>query len=167
MGYYEIFNKHTGSYGLNAPFNLTTPQNTGTMAATNSHGPSVFNQNVLWLNIGLAQPGWLGGFFSAEDQKSSHSYIISTLGIPSGDWVPPFHWRCDYKETGHSWVLFVYSPATLIVNDPASRATSTPNVHTYPDPFFGSSGTGEEIVNSDIYGAVVRPGTQGATRHLF
>jgi len=149
--------------GLNAPFNLTTTQNTGTNGGNKFPWAVGFNQNVpLVKNIGLPNQVGLVGF-SAEDQNIRSSYIYQySLGVQRRLGTA-FSLEVDYQgSTGHKLGLFVdLNQPHVIVNDPARRGNQTPNVQTYPYPFFGSVGTGEDIGNSDYNGAVVTARYQG------
>ncbi|PYU38747.1 MAG: hypothetical protein DMG53_25725, partial [Acidobacteria bacterium] len=156
MGYDEIFNNIPANMGLNAPFNLTTTQNTGTNGGNKFPWAVGFNQNVpLVKNIGLPNQVGLVGF-SAEDQNIRSSYIYQySLGVQRRLGTA-FSLELDYQgSTGHKLGLFVdRNQPRVTVNDPTRRGNQTPNVQTYPYPFFGSVGTGEDIGNSDYNGAV-------------
>ena len=163
MGYDEIFNNIPANMGLNAPFNLTTTQNTGTNGGNKFPWAVGFNQNVpLVKNIGLPNQVGLVGF-SAEDQNIRSSYIYQySLGVQRRLGTA-FSLELDYQgSTGHKLGLFVdRNQPRVTVNDPTRRGNQTPNVQTYPYPFFGSVGTGEDIGNSDYNGAVVTARYQG------
>src|SRR6266481_2602844 len=163
MGYDEIFNNIPANMGLNAPFNLTTTQNTGTNGGNKFPWAVGLNQNVpLVKNIGQPnQVGLLG--FSAEDLNLRSSYIYQySLGIQR-QLGSAFSVEVDYQgSTAHKLGLFIdQNQPTVVVNNPALRGNQTPNVQTYPYPFFGSVGTGEDIGNSDYNGAVVTARYQG------
>ncbi|OLD80393.1 MAG: hypothetical protein AUF67_12280 [Acidobacteria bacterium 13_1_20CM_58_21] len=151
MGYDEIFNNIPANMGLNAPFNLTTTQNTGTNGGNKFPWAVGFNQNVpLVKNIGLPNQVGLVGF-SAEDENIRSSYIYQySLGVQRRLGTA-FSLEVDYQgSTGHKLGLFVdVNQPRVTVNDPTRRGNQTPNVQTYPYPFFGSVGTGEDIGNSD------------------
>src|SRR6267154_2171724 len=163
VGYDEIFNNIPANMALNAPFNLTTTQNTGTNGGNKFPWAVGFNQNVpLVKNIGLPNQAGLVGF-SAEDQNIRSSYIYQySLGVQRRLGTA-FSLEVDYQgSTGHKLGLFVdVNQPRVIVNDPARRGNQTPNVQTYPYPFFGSVGTGEYIGNSDYNGTVVTARYQG------
>ena len=163
MGYDEIFNNIPANMGLNAPHNLTTTQNTGTNNGSKFPWAVGFNQNVpLVKNIGKPNQVGLVGF-SSEDQNIRSSYIYQySLGVQRRLGTA-FSLEVDYQgSTGHKLGLFVdLNQPHVTVNDPTKRGSQTPNVQTYPYPFFGSVGTGEDIGNSDYNGAVVTARYQG------
>jgi len=163
MGYDEIFNNIPANMGLNAPHNLTTAQNTGTNNDSKFPWAVGFNQNVpLVKNIGKPNQVGLVGF-SSEDQNIRSSYIYQySLGVQRRLGTA-FSLEVDYQgSTGHKLGLFVdLNQPHVTVNDPTKRGSQTPNVQTYPYPFFGSVGTGEDIGNSDYNGAVVTARYQG------
>src|SRR6266478_4545501 len=166
VGYDEIFNNIPANLGLNAPFTLTTTQNNATQGGKFPWAVG-FNQNVpLVKNVGKQGPGTptvgLVGL-NAEDQNIRSSYIYQySLGVQRRLGTA-FSLEVDYQgSTGHKLGLFVdLNQPHVIVNDPARRGNQTPNVQTYPYPFFGSVGTGEDIGNSDYNGAVVTARYQG------
>src|SRR5712664_4651126 len=82
VGYDEIFNNIPAYMGLNAPFNLTTTQTTGTNNGSKFPWAVGFNQNVpLVKNIGQPNQVGLVGI-SAEDQNIRSSYLYQySLGI--------------------------------------------------------------------------------------
>jgi len=140
VGYDEIFNNIPANMGLNAPFNLTTTQNTGTNGGNKFPWAVGFNQNVpLVKNIGMPNQVGLVGF-SAEDQNIRSSYIYQySLGVQRRLGTA-FSLEVDYQgSTGHKLGLFVdLNQPHVTVKDPTKRGNQAPNVQTYPNPFFGS-----------------------------
>src|SRR5712692_4615843 len=82
MGYDEIFNNIPANMALNAPFNLTTTQNTGTNGGNKFPWATGFNQNVPLVKF-IGKPNQVGLVgISAEDQNIRSSYIYQySLGI--------------------------------------------------------------------------------------
>src|SRR6267378_3715395 len=167
MGYDEIFNNIPANMGLNAPFNLTTTQNTGTNGGNKFPWAVGFNQNVpLVKNVGKQGPGTptvgLVGL-SAEDQNIRSSYIYQySLGIQRRI-GSAFSLEVDYQgSNGHALGLFVdQNQPRVIVNDPTKRGNQFPNEQIYPYPLFGSVGTGKDIGNSNYNGVVFTTKYQG------
>jgi hypothetical protein len=163
MGYDEIFNNIPANMGLNAPFNLTTTQNTGTNNGSKFPWAVGFNQNVpLVKNIGLPNQVGLVGF-SAEDQNIRSSYIYQySLGIQR-KLGSAFSIEVDYQgSNGHALGLFVdQNQPKVIVNDPTKRGNQAPNVQVFPDPLFSTIGTGKDIGNSNYNGVVLTTRYQG------
>src|SRR5437588_6202504 len=167
IGYDEIFNNIPANMALNAPFNLTTTQNTGTNGGNKFPWAVGFNQNVpLVKNVGKQGPGTptvgLVGL-SAEDQNIRSSYIYQySLGIQRRI-GSAFSLEVDYQgSNGHALGLFVdQNQPRVIVNDPTKRGNQFPNEQIYPYPLFGSVGTGKDIGNSNYNGVVFTTKYQG------
>jgi len=155
VGYDEIFNNIPANMGLNAPFNLTTTQNTSTQANKQPFPWAVgFNQNVPL--AGLVS-------ISAEDQNIRSSYLYQySLGIQRR-LGSAFSLELDYQgSSGHKLGLFVdVNQPTVTVNDPTKPGNQGKNVQTFPYPFFGSIGTGKDLGNSNYSGMVVTSRYQG------
>jgi hypothetical protein len=163
VGYDEIFNNIPANLGLNAPFNLTTTQAAGTTQPGKFPWAVGYNQNVaLVKNVGLPnQVGLLG--FSGEDQNLRSPYIYQySLGVQR-KLGSAFSLEVDYQgSTGHKQGLFLDRNQPLVtVKDPTKRGNQAPNTQTFPNPFFGSAGTGVDIGNSNYSGAVVTARYQG------
>lgn len=163
VGYDEIFNNIPANLGLNAPFNLTTTQAAFTTQPGKFPWAVGFNQNVpLVKNIGLPNQVGLVGL-NAEDRNIRSSYIYQySLGVQRKLGYA-FSLEVDYQgSTGHKQGLFldVNQPA-VIVRDPTKRGNQAPNTQIFPNPFFGSAGTGVDIGNSNYNGAVVTARYQG------
>jgi hypothetical protein len=164
VGYDEIFNNIPANMGLNAPFNLTTTQNTTTQANRQPFPWAVgFNQNVaLVANIGKRnQVGLLG--ISAEDQNIRSSYLYQYSLEIQRRLGSAFSLEVDYQgSTGHKLGLFTdQNQPVVTVKDPTKRGNQAPNLQTFPNPFFGSIGTGKDLGNSNYNGAVVTAKYQG------
>ena len=157
MGYDEIFNNIPANMALNAPFNLTTTQNKSTQTTpTNPTGKfpwaTGFNQNVPLVKF-VGQPNQVGLVgFSAEDQNLDSSYIYQySFGIQRRLGAA-FSLEVDYQgSTGHKLGLFIDQ------NQPKLVAGQ----QIYPYPFFGSTGTGVAIGNSNYNSAVFTARYQG------
>ena len=165
MGYDEIFNNIPANMALNAPFNLTTTQAAGTTQPGKFSYAVGLNQNVpLVKNIG--QPNQVGLVsLSSEDQNIRSSYIYQySLGIQR-QLGNAFSLEVDYQgSTAHKLGLFIdQNQPTVVVNNPALRGNQTPNTQVFPNPFFGSIGTGVDIGNSNYNSAVAIARYQ--TRH--
>jgi hypothetical protein len=157
VGYDELFNNIPANMGLNAPFNLTTTQAAGTTQPGKFPWAVGLNQNVpLVKNLGKPnQVGLLG--FNAEDLNLRSSYIYQySLGVQR-KLAAAFSVEVDYQgSTGHKLGLFVdANQPSVVVKDPTKRGNQTPNLEVYPNPFFGSVGTGKDIGNSSYNGMVV------------
>lgn len=176
VGYDEIFNNIPANMALNAPFNITTTQIAGVTqpkTATNPTGKFSYavglNQNVpLVKNIGLPNQVGLVGL-SAEDQNLRSPYIYQySLGIQR-QLGGAFSIEVDYEgSAAHKLGLFVDdNQPTVTVNNPALRGNDpgTPsapgNIQHFPNPLFGSIGTGVDIGNSNYNSAVVTTRYQG------
>lgn len=163
VGYDEIFNNIPANMALNAPFNLTTTQ------AANTTQPGKFsyavglNQNVpLVKNIGQPNQVGLVGF-SAEDQNLRSAYIYQySLGVQR-QLGGAFAVEVDYQgSAGHKEGLFIdQNQPKVTVNDPTKRGNQAANLQVFPNPFFGSIGTGVGIGNSNYNAAVAIARYQG------
>ncbi len=165
MGYDEIFNNIPANMALNAPFNLTTTQNTATQNGNKFSYAVGLNQNVaLVKNIG--QPNQVGLVsLSAEDQNIRSSYIYQySLGIQR-QLGNAFSLEVDYQgSAGHKLGLFIdENQPAVVVNNPTLRGTQAPNTQVFPNPFFGTIGTGVDLGNSNYNSAVAIARYQ--TRH--
>jgi len=161
VGYDEIFNNIPANLGLNAPFTLTTTQNNATQGGKFPWAVG-FNQNVpLVKNVGKQGPGTptvgLVGI-NAEDLNLRSSYIYQySLGIQRKLGYA-FSLEVDYQgSNAHKLGLFVdQNQPTVIVRDPTKHfGTGSPNEQVFPNPFFGSVGTGKDLSNSNYNGVVV------------
>jgi len=168
VGYDEVFNNIPANMALNAPFNLTTTQNTTTANGKFSYAVGL-NQNVaLVKNIGKPNQVGLVGI-SSEDQNLRSAYIYQySLGIQR-QLGSAFSLEIDYQgSTGHKLGLFIdQNQPKVTVIDPTKRGSDagTPgdpgNIQVFPNPFFGSIGTGVGIGNSSYNGAVATATYQG------
>jgi len=168
VGYDEIFNNIPANMALNAPFNLTTTQNTTTANGKFSYAVGLDQNVALVKNIGKQNQVGLVGF-SSEDQNLRSAYIYQySLGIQR-QLGSAFSLEVDYQgSTGHKLGLFIdQNQPRVIVNDPTKRGSDpgTPknpgNIQVFPNPFFGSIGTGVGIGNSSYNGAVATARYQG------
>jgi hypothetical protein len=176
VGYDEIFNNIPANMALNAPFNITTTQIAGVTqpkTATDPTGKFSYavglNQNVpLVKNIGKPNEVGLVGL-SAEDQNLRSSYIYQySLGVQR-QLGGAFSVEVDYEgSTAHKLGLFVdLNQPTVTVNNPLLRGNDpgipfgTGNIQHFPNPLFGSIGTGADIGNSNYNSAVVTARYQG------
>ena len=163
VGYDEIFNNIPANMALNAPFNLTTTQAAGTTQPGKFSYSVGLNQNVpLVKNIGQPNQVGLVGF-SSEDQNLRSAYIYQySLGIQR-QLGNAFSLEVDYQgSTGHKLGLFIdQNQPEVTVNDPTKRGNQSPNFQVFPNPFFGSIGTGVGIGNSNFNGAVATATYQG------
>jgi hypothetical protein len=163
MGYDEVFNNIPANMALNAPFNLTTTQVAGTTQPGKFSYAVGLNQNVpLVKNIG--QPNQVGIVgFSAEDQNLASSYIYQySLGVQRR-LGSAFSLEVDYQgSAAHKLGLFIdQNQPKVIVNDPTKRGNVAPNTQVFPNPFFGSIGTGVGIGNSNYNSGVFTARYQG------
>jgi Carboxypeptidase regulatory-like domain len=163
VGYDEIFNNIPANMALNAPFNLTTTQNTSTNGGNKFPWAVGFNQNVpLVKNVGKPNQVGLVGI-SAEDLNLPSPYIYQySLGVQR-KLASTFSLEVDYLgSVGHKQGLFIdQNEPTVIVNDPTQPGSQGKNVQIYPYPLFGSASTGRDIGNSNYNGAVVTARYQG------
>jgi hypothetical protein len=111
-------------------------------------------------------PSQLVGFFpirAAEDPNIRSSYIYQyNFGIQRklGN---EFAIEVDYQgSNGHNLGLFLdQNQPRVIVRDPTKRGNQAPNELVFPVPFFGSIGTGKDLVNSNYNGVVATAKYQG------
>src|SRR5260370_21568354 len=157
--------------GLNAPFTLTTTQNNATQGGKFPWAVG-FDQNVnLVKNFGNQGPGTptvgLVGI-NAEDRNIRSSYIYQySLGIQRRLGAA-FSLEVDYQgSNAHKLGLFVdQNQPAVIVRDPTMHFETgppkkSPNEQVFPNPFFGSVGTGKDLGNSNYNGMVVTTRYQG------
>jgi hypothetical protein len=165
VGYDEVFNNIPANMALNAPFNLTTTQVAGTTQPGKFSYAVGLNQNVPLVKR-VGQPNQVGLVgLSAEDQNLRSSYIYQySLGVQR-QLGSAFSVEVDYEgSTAHKLGLFIdQNQPTVTVNDPTVRGNLAPNVQHFPNPLFGSIGTGVDIGNSNYNSAVVTARYQ--TRH--
>lgn len=163
VGYDEIFNNIPANMALNAPFNLTTTQVAGVTQPGKFSYAVGLNQNVpLVKNIGLPNQVGLVGL-SAEDQNLRSPYIYQySLGVQR-QLGGAFSIEVDYEgSAAHKLGLFVDdNQPTVTVTDPTRRGNQSPNIQHFPNPLFGSIGTGVDIGNSNYNSAVVTTRYQG------
>lgn len=176
VGYDEIFNNIPANMALNAPFNLTTTQVAGVTQPKTAADPSGkfsyavgLNQNVpLVKNIGMPNQVGLVSL-SAEDPNIRSAYIYQySLGVQR-QLGSAFSIEVDYQgSTAHKLGLFIdENQPTVTVNNPALRGNDpgTPavpgNIQHFPNPLFGSIGTGVDIGNSNYNSAVAIVRYQG------
>lgn len=173
IGYDEIFNNIPANMGLNAPYNLTTTQNAGGTQPDKFPWAIGFNQNVPFIsNFGNQGPGHpTSGLigFSAEDPNIRSSYIYQyNFGIQRrlGN---ALSLEADYQgSSGHSLGLFLdQNQPTVIVRDPTKRGNQAPNELVFPNPLFGSLGTGKDLVSSNYNGMVLTTKYQGSHGVFF
>src|SRR4029077_6959660 len=169
VGYDEIFNNIPANMALNAPFNLTTTQ----VAFTTQPGKFSYavglNQNVPLVN-NIGKPNQVGLVsLSAEDQNLRSSYIYQySLGIQR-QLGSAFSLEVDYQgSAAHKLGLFIdQNQPTVTVNNSALRGNDpgkpfgTGNIQHFPNPLFGSIGTGVDLGNSNYNSAVVTARYQG------
>jgi hypothetical protein len=163
VGYDEVFNNIPANMALNAPFNLTTTQNTTTQGGKKFSYAVGLNQNVpLVKNIGLPNQVGLVGL-SAEDPNIRSAYIYQySLGVQR-QLGAAFSIEVDYQgSAAHKLGLFIdENQPTVTVNNPALRGNQSPNLQQFPNPLFGSIGTGVDIGNSNYNSAVTTVRYQG------
>jgi hypothetical protein len=163
VGYDEIFNNIPANMALNAPFNLTTTQAAGTTQPGKFSYAVGLNQNVPLVKR-IGQPNQVGLVsLSAEGQNLPSPYIYQySLGVQR-QLGAAFSVEVDYQgSTAHKLGLFIdQNQPAVTVNDPTVRGTLSPNVQHFPNPFFGSIGTGVDIGNSNYNSAVVTARYQG------
>jgi len=163
VGYDEIFNNIPANMALNAPFNLTTTQIAGTTQPGKFSYAVGLNQNVsLVKRVGLPNEVGLVSL-SAEDQNIRSSYIYQySLGVQR-QLGSAFSLEVDYQgSTAHKLGLFIdENQPTVTVNNPTVRGNLSPNIQHFPNPLFGSIGTGVDIGNSNYNSAVVTARYQG------
>ncbi len=165
VGYDEIFNNIPANMALNAPYNLTTTQSSSATQNGNKFSYGVgLNQNVPLVN-NIGKPNQVGLVsLSAEDQNLRSSYIYQySLGIQR-QLGSAFSLEVDYQgSTAHKLGLFIdQNQPTPVVKDPTQHfAKGSPNYQIFPNPFFGSIGTGVDIGNSNYSSAVTTARYQG------
>jgi len=170
VGYDEVFNNIPANMALNAPFNLTTTQIAGVTqpkTATNPTGKFPYavglDQNVpLVKNIGL--PNQVGIVsLSAEDQNLRSAYIYQYSFGVQRQLGGAFSIEVDYQgSAAHKLGLFIdQNQPTVTVNNPTVRGNQSPNIQQFPNPLFGSIGTGVGIGNSNYSSGVVTARYQG------
>jgi len=163
VGYDEIFNNIPANMALNAPFNLTTTQVAGTTQPGKFSYAVGLDQNVpLVKNIGKPNQVGLVGL-SAEDQNLRSSYIYQySLGIQR-QLGNAFSVEVDYQgSAAHKLGLFIdENQPSVVVNDPTKPGNQAPNTQIFPNPFFGTIGTGVDIGNSNYNSAVAIARYQG------
>src|SRR6267142_397487 len=165
VGYDEIFNNIPANMALNAPYNLTTTQNRSATQNGNKFSYGVgLNQNVPLVN-NIGKPNQVGLVsLSSEDQNLRSSYIYQySLGIQR-QLGSAFSLEVDYQgSTAHKLGLFIdQNQPTPVVKDPTQDfAKGSPNYQIFPNPFFGSIGTGVDIGNSNYSSAVATARYQG------
>jgi hypothetical protein len=102
---------------------------------------------------------------NSEDQNIRSAYIYQySLGIQR-QLGNAFSLEVDYQgSTAHKLGLFIdQNQPTVVVNDPTKRGNVSPNTQIFPNPLFGSIGTGVDIGNSNYNSAVAIARYQ--TRH--
>ena len=163
VGYDEIFNNIPANMALNAPFNLTTTQVAGVTQPGKFSYAVGLNQNVpLVKNIGKPNQVGLVGL-SAEDPNIRSAYIYQySLGVQR-QLGGAFSIEVDYQgSTAHKLGLFIdENQPAVTVNSLTARGNQSPNVQMFPNPLFGSIGTGVDIGNSNYNSAVVTARYQG------
>jgi len=163
VGYDEVFNNIPANMALNAPFNLTTSQTAGTTQPGKFSYAVGLNQNVPLVKR-VGQPNQVGLVsLSAEDQNIRSAYIYQySLGIQR-QLGSAFSLEVDYQgSTAHKLGLFIdENQPTVTVNNPTVRGNLSPNIQHFPNPLFGSIGTGVDIGNSNYSSAVVTARYQG------
>jgi len=163
VGYDEIFNNIPANMALNAPFNLTTTQTAGTTQPGKFSYAVGLDQNVPLVKR-IGQPNQVGLVsLSAEGQNLPSPYIYQySLGVQR-QLGSAFSLEVDYQgSVAHKLGLFIdQNQPTVTVNDPTVRGNLSPNVQHFPNPLFGSIGTGVDIGNSDYNSAVVTARYQG------
>ncbi len=165
VGYDEIFNNIPANMALNAPYNLTTTQSSSATQNGNKFSYGVgLNQNVPLVN-NIGKPNQVGLVsLSSEDQNLRSSYIYQySLGIQR-QLGSAFSLEVDYQgSTAHKLGLFIdQNQPTPVVKDPTQHfAKGSPNYQIFPNPFFGSIGTGVDIGNSNYSSAVATARYQG------
>jgi hypothetical protein len=161
IGYDDIFNNIPANMGLNAPYNLSTTQNTNTAGGKFSYATG-FDQNVPLVKFdanGKPLVGLVG--FNAEDPNIRSSYLYQyNVGIQRR-LGQNFSLEVDYQgSAGHKLGLFVdQNQPTPIVKDSTfvgqqGNGKGNPNLQVYPYPTFGAIGTGVDIGNSHYNGMV-------------
>ena len=163
VGYDEVFNNIPANMALNAPFNITTTQTAGVTQPGKFSYALGLDQNVPLVKR-IGQPNQVGLVgLSAEDPNLRSPYIYQySLGVQR-QLGSAFSLEVDYQgSTAHKLGLFIdENQPTVTVNDPTRRGNQTPNIQHFPNPLFGSIGTGVDIGNSNYNSAVVTARYQG------
>ncbi len=162
VGYDDIFNNIPANLSLNAPFNLTTAQSSGTTQPGKFSYATAFNQNVpLVKNVGKQGPGTpqVGLIaFNGMDPNIRESYNYAfNLGIEQ-QLTSHMSFEADYiGSLGRKLGIFVDpNQPTVTVVDPTKRGNQAPNIQTFPYPTYGSysDAFGKSAVNSNYSGLV-------------
>ncbi len=162
VGYDDIFNNIPANLSLNAPFNLTTAQASGTTQPGKFSYGTAFNQNVpLVKNVGKQGPGrpQVGLLsFNGMDPNIRESYNYSFNLSLEQKLTNRMSFEADYiGSLGRKLGIFVdpNQPAVTIV-DPTKRGNQAPNSQIFPYPNYGSfSGSfGKAAANSNYSGLV-------------
>jgi len=162
VGYDDIFNNIPANLSLNAPFNLTTTQASGTTQPGKFSYATAFNQNVpLVKNVGKQGPGTpqVGLIaFNGMDPNIRESYNYAyNLGVEQ-KLTDRMSFEADYiGSLGRKLGIFVdpNQPAVTVV-DPTKRGNQAPNIQTFPYPTYGSfsDAFGRAAANSNYSGLV-------------
>lgn len=163
VGYDEIFNNIPANMALNAPYNLTTTQAAGTTQPGKFSYAVGLNQNVPLVKR-VGQPNQVGLVgLSAEDQNLRSAYIYQYSFGVQRQLGSAFSLEVDYQgSAAHKLGLFIdENQPNVVVNDPTKRGNQAPNTQIFPNPFFGSIGTGVDIGNSNYNSAVAIARYQG------
>ncbi len=162
VGYDDVFNNIPANLSLNAPFNLTTAQASGTTQPGKFDYGTAFNQNVpLVKNVGKQGPGTpqvgLVAFNGMDPNiRESYNYAYN-LGIEQ-QLTSHMSFEADYiGSLGRKLGIFVDpNQPTVTVVDPTKRGNQTPNIQTFPYPTYGSfsDAFGKAAVNSNYSGLV-------------
>ena len=162
VGYDDIFNNIPANLSLNAPFNLTTAQASGTTQPGKFSYATAFDQNVpLVKNVGKQGPGTpqVGLIsFNGMDPNIRESYNYAyNLGIEQ-QLNTHMSFEVDYiGSLGRKLGIFVdpNQPAVTVV-DPTKRGNQAPNIQTFPYPTYGSfaDSFGRAAVNSNYSGLI-------------
>ena len=158
IGYDDIFNNIPANLSLNAPFNLTTAQASGTTQPGKFSYATAFNQNVpLVKNIGLPnQVGLLS--FNGEDPNIRESYNYAYNVSLEQALTRSFSFEADYiGSLGRKLGVFIDpNQPNVVVNNPLLRGNQSPNVQVFPYKQYGSfaDAFGRSAANSNYNGAV-------------
>lgn len=145
VGYDDVFNNIPANLSLNAPFNLTTAQASGTTQPGKFDYGTAFNQNVpLVKNVGKQGPGTpqvgLVAFNGMDPNiRESYNYAYN-LGIEQ-QLTSHMSFEADYiGSLGRKLGIFVDpNQPTVTVVDPTKRGNQTPNIQTFPYPPMAAS----------------------------
>ena len=158
VGYDDIFNNIPANLSLNAPFNLTTAQASGTTQPGKFSYATAFNQNVpLVKNVGAVnQVGLLS--FNGMDPNIRESYNYSYNLSLEQALTPRMSFEADYiGSTARKLGVFIDpNQPNVIVNNPLLRGNQTPNLQQFPYPQYGSfaDSFGKAAANSNYSGLV-------------